>query len=145
MSELFGGVFQRTELSEALTEICKMDPTFDKERFLLECEYDMIPNVLEAMITPDLEVRKLLGKHFALHQSLDLRMSYIPRKLFVNWKFLNRAIFYYSYNQKLCPCVVKYIFHTGFVIIVIIVALAADDASVLPVIVGLKIEVTLDC
>ncbi|XP_050701927.1 mitochondrial import inner membrane translocase subunit TIM44-like isoform X1 [Eriocheir sinensis] len=56
VSELFGGVFQRTELSEALTEICKMDPTFDKERFLLECEYDMIPNVLEAMIRPDLEV-----------------------------------------------------------------------------------------
>ncbi|XP_047480785.1 mitochondrial import inner membrane translocase subunit TIM44-like [Penaeus chinensis] len=58
VSELFGGVFQRTELSEALTEICKMDPTFDKERFLLECEYDMIPNVLEAMIRPDLEVLK---------------------------------------------------------------------------------------
>ncbi|XP_071534869.1 mitochondrial import inner membrane translocase subunit TIM44 isoform X2 [Panulirus ornatus] len=56
VSELFGGVFQRTELSEALTEICKMDPTFDKERFLLECEYDMIPNVLEAMIKPDLEI-----------------------------------------------------------------------------------------
>ncbi|ROT71656.1 mitochondrial import inner membrane translocase subunit TIM44 [Penaeus vannamei] len=58
VSELFGGVFQRTELSEALTEICKMDPTFDKERFLLECEYDMIPNVLEAMIRPDLEILK---------------------------------------------------------------------------------------
>ncbi|XP_045597183.1 mitochondrial import inner membrane translocase subunit TIM44 isoform X2 [Procambarus clarkii] len=56
VTELFGGVFQRTELSEVLTEICKMDPTFDKERFLLECEYDMIPNVLEAMIRPDLEV-----------------------------------------------------------------------------------------
>ncbi|KAK7024653.1 Mitochondrial import inner membrane translocase subunit TIM44 [Halocaridina rubra] len=58
VSELFGGVFQRTELSEALTEICKMDPSFDKHRFLLECEYDMIPNVLEAMIRPDLEVLK---------------------------------------------------------------------------------------
>ncbi|KAK3878972.1 hypothetical protein Pcinc_016416 [Petrolisthes cinctipes] len=56
VTELFGGVFQRTELSEALTEIVKMDPTFDKERFLLECEYDVIPNVLEAMIRPDLEV-----------------------------------------------------------------------------------------
>ncbi|XP_069936060.1 mitochondrial import inner membrane translocase subunit TIM44 isoform X2 [Cherax quadricarinatus] len=56
VTELFGGVFQRTELSEALTEICKMDPTFDKEKFLLECEYDMIPNVLEAMIRPDLEI-----------------------------------------------------------------------------------------
>lgn len=64
MSELFGGVFQRTELSEALTEICKMDPTFDKERFLLECEYDMIPNVLEAMIRPDLEVSSHVS-HFA--------------------------------------------------------------------------------
>ncbi|XP_064111418.1 mitochondrial import inner membrane translocase subunit TIM44-like [Macrobrachium nipponense] len=56
VSGLSGQSFKRTELSEALTEICKMDPTFDKERFLLECEYDMIPNVLEAMIRPDLEV-----------------------------------------------------------------------------------------
>ncbi|XP_076063042.1 mitochondrial import inner membrane translocase subunit TIM44 [Oratosquilla oratoria] len=58
MSELFGGVFQRTELSEALTEICKMDPDFNKDRFLLQCEYDMIPNLLEAMIRPDLEILK---------------------------------------------------------------------------------------
>ncbi|MCL4125631.1 UNVERIFIED_CONTAM: hypothetical protein GTU68_007090 [Idotea baltica] len=57
-TELFGGVFQRTELSEALTEICKMDPTFDKEIFLLECEYVIIPNILEAMIRPDLQVLK---------------------------------------------------------------------------------------
>ncbi|KAB7494000.1 Mitochondrial import inner membrane translocase subunit TIM44 [Armadillidium nasatum] len=39
VSDVFSGVFSRTELSEALTEICKMDPNFDKERFLLECEF----------------------------------------------------------------------------------------------------------
>ena len=38
-----------------------MDPKFDKERFLLECEYDMIPNVLEAIIRPDLEVCSLFS------------------------------------------------------------------------------------
>lgn len=56
VTELFGGVFAKTDLSEALTEIIKMDPEFDKDTFLLEVEYDIIPNILEAMIRPDLEV-----------------------------------------------------------------------------------------
>lgn len=49
---------QKTELSEALTEICKMDPDFSKEEFLKQCELDIIPNILEAMVRGDLEILK---------------------------------------------------------------------------------------
>lgn len=56
VSEIVGGVFQKTELSETLTEICKLDPNFDKVQFLRECEADIIPNILEAMIRGDLEI-----------------------------------------------------------------------------------------
>ena len=53
---MFGFIFTRTELSEVLTEIVKMDPNFDKEQFLKDCENDFIPNILEAMTRGDLEV-----------------------------------------------------------------------------------------
>ncbi|XP_043235010.1 mitochondrial import inner membrane translocase subunit TIM44-like isoform X2 [Amphibalanus amphitrite] len=56
VSDIMGGLFQRTELSEVLTEICKMDPTFEKDAFLRDCEHDIIPNILEAMIRGDLDV-----------------------------------------------------------------------------------------
>lgn len=58
LSDMFGGLFTKTELSEVLTEICKMDPNFDKEQFLVECEYRIIPNILEAMVRGDLEILK---------------------------------------------------------------------------------------
>ena len=45
--DIFGSAFTRTELSETLTEICKMDPNFEKEQFLKDCEQDFIPNILE--------------------------------------------------------------------------------------------------
>jgi len=43
----------QTDLSETLTAIVKIDPAFDKDKFLLEMEYDIIPNILEAMVRPD--------------------------------------------------------------------------------------------
>ncbi|XP_046551523.1 mitochondrial import inner membrane translocase subunit TIM44-like [Haliotis rubra] len=55
---LFGGVFSKTEMSEVLTEVCKVDPSFDKEMFVRLCEKEIIPNVLEAMIRGDLDVLK---------------------------------------------------------------------------------------
>lgn len=58
VSDVMGGLFQKTELSETLTEICKLDPNFDKNEFLRECESDIIPNILEAMIRGDLEILK---------------------------------------------------------------------------------------
>jgi hypothetical protein len=42
-----GGLFSKTEMSEVLTEILKVDPSFDKDVFLKQCEFDIIPNVLE--------------------------------------------------------------------------------------------------
>ncbi len=56
VQDVLGGVFARTELSEVLTEIVKADPGFCKEQFLKDCERDLIPNILEAMVRGDLEV-----------------------------------------------------------------------------------------
>lgn len=56
MQDILGGLFTRTELSEVLTEIVKMDPNFCKEQFLKDCERDIIPNILEAMIRGDLDI-----------------------------------------------------------------------------------------
>ncbi|XP_014253970.1 mitochondrial import inner membrane translocase subunit TIM44 [Cimex lectularius] len=58
VSDIMGGLFQKTELSETLTEICKLDPNFDKVQFLRDCEKDIIPNILEAMIQGNLEILK---------------------------------------------------------------------------------------
>ena len=56
LQDVFGSVFTNTELSETLTEIVKMDPTFEKEQFLKDCEKDIIPNILEAIVRGDLEI-----------------------------------------------------------------------------------------
>ncbi|KAM4628701.1 mitochondrial import inner membrane translocase subunit TIM44 isoform 2-T2 [Polymixia lowei] len=58
MTDLIGGLFSKTEMSEVLTEILKVDPSFDKDSFLRQCERDIIPNILEAMIQGELEVLK---------------------------------------------------------------------------------------
>ncbi|XP_029285577.1 mitochondrial import inner membrane translocase subunit TIM44 isoform X1 [Cottoperca gobio] len=58
MTDIIGGLFSKTEMSEVLTEILKADPSFDKDSFLKQCERDIIPNVLEAMIRGELEVLK---------------------------------------------------------------------------------------
>ncbi|XP_074834533.1 mitochondrial import inner membrane translocase subunit TIM44 isoform X1 [Carettochelys insculpta] len=58
VTDLIGGLFSKTEMSEVLTEILKVDPSFDKDRFLKQCENDIIPNVLESMISGDLDILK---------------------------------------------------------------------------------------
>ncbi|XP_048831805.1 mitochondrial import inner membrane translocase subunit TIM44 [Brienomyrus brachyistius] len=58
VTDLIGGLFSKTEMSEVLTEILKVDPNFDKDSFLKQCEQDIIPNILEAMIRGDLDVLK---------------------------------------------------------------------------------------
>lgn len=47
-----GGLFSKTEMSEVLTEILRVDPAFDKDQFLKQCERDIIPNVLEVPAAP---------------------------------------------------------------------------------------------
>ncbi|XP_058137885.1 mitochondrial import inner membrane translocase subunit TIM44 [Dasypus novemcinctus] len=58
VTDLLGGLFSKTEMSEVLTEILRVDPAFDKDRFLRQCENDIIPNVLEAMIAGELDILK---------------------------------------------------------------------------------------
>ncbi|XGW25167.1 hypothetical protein V3C99_006518 [Haemonchus contortus] len=53
ISSIFGS---QNEVSEVLTEIAKIDPSFDKAEWLRFCEKEVIPNVLEAFIRGDLEV-----------------------------------------------------------------------------------------
>ncbi|PIO60105.1 hypothetical protein TELCIR_18405, partial [Teladorsagia circumcincta] len=53
ISSVFGS---QNEVSEVLTEIAKIDPSFDKAEWLRFCEKEVIPNVLEAFIRGDLEV-----------------------------------------------------------------------------------------
>ncbi|CAB4064571.1 TIM44 [Lepeophtheirus salmonis] len=56
-----GDCSQQTELSQALTEIIKMDPNFCREEFLKQCERDIIPNILEAInqATPIRQAKEL--------------------------------------------------------------------------------------
>jgi len=58
VSDVMGGMFSKTELSETLTEICKIDPNFDEKQFLRDCENDIIPNILEAMVRGNLTILK---------------------------------------------------------------------------------------
>uniref|UniRef100_A0A915CD97 Mitochondrial import inner membrane translocase subunit TIM44 n=1 Tax=Parascaris univalens TaxID=6257 RepID=A0A915CD97_PARUN len=46
----------KSEVSEVLTEIAKIDPSFDKVEWLRFCEREVIPNVLEAFIRGDLKI-----------------------------------------------------------------------------------------
>ncbi|XP_026332491.1 mitochondrial import inner membrane translocase subunit TIM44 [Hyposmocoma kahamanoa] len=56
MSSLFGNIFEKTELSKTLTEICKIDPNFTAQKFLDDCANDIIPNILEAMVRGNLDI-----------------------------------------------------------------------------------------
>ncbi|XP_032593377.1 mitochondrial import inner membrane translocase subunit TIM44 isoform X2 [Drosophila grimshawi] len=58
VSDVMGGLFSKTELSETMTELVKIDPNFDQKEFLHDCEKDIIPNVLEAIVRGDLEILK---------------------------------------------------------------------------------------
>ena len=40
-------MFSQSETSEALTEICRVDPTFDVAQFIRIVQYDIIPNIFE--------------------------------------------------------------------------------------------------
>ena len=50
VTNVFGSLFSKTEMSEVMTEICKMDPNFDPIPFAKQCREDIIPNILEAII-----------------------------------------------------------------------------------------------
>ena len=57
-SSVFGGVFKTTEMSEVLTEIVKVEPSFELNAFIRQVQHDIIPNILESMSQSELEILK---------------------------------------------------------------------------------------
>jgi import inner membrane translocase subunit TIM44 len=45
-------------MSEVLTEIIKIEPTFEMNDFLKRVQYDIIPNILESLSQGELEILK---------------------------------------------------------------------------------------
>jgi len=56
LTDIFSDVFTQSEQAATLAEITKIDPTFNKDAFLKECEFEIIPTVLEAYLRADSEV-----------------------------------------------------------------------------------------
>jgi len=55
LTDIFSDVFSQSEQAQTLSEIAKIDPSFNKEDFIKECEFDIIPTVLEAFLRGDIE------------------------------------------------------------------------------------------
>ena len=55
-TSVFGGMFKSTELSEVLTEIVKIEPTFEINEFLRRVQFDIIPNIMESLNQGELEI-----------------------------------------------------------------------------------------
>ena len=55
-------MFSKTEMSDVLTEICKIDPNFNIDKFILWCQFTVIPNVLEVGILGFLFLQYLSNK-----------------------------------------------------------------------------------
>jgi len=58
LGSMFGGIFKSTEMSEVLTEIVKVEPTFSLDEFLKRVQYDIVPNVMEALSQGEMEILK---------------------------------------------------------------------------------------
>jgi len=58
LTDVFKDVFSTSEMAATIAEITKIDPNFNKDKFLMECEREIIPTVLEAFIRSDLEILK---------------------------------------------------------------------------------------
>ena len=51
IGDTVGGVVTQTDMADVLTEICKIDSKFTKEEFVKQCQFEIIPTVLEAYLT----------------------------------------------------------------------------------------------
>lgn len=49
ITDSVGTLFQTTDLSQVLTDISKVDPNFDMNEFVIECEKFIIPTILESL------------------------------------------------------------------------------------------------
>ena len=53
VGDAFGGVVTQSDMAEALAEIYKIDPNFNKEEFVKQCQFEIVPSVLEAFLRGD--------------------------------------------------------------------------------------------
>ncbi|XP_039256978.1 mitochondrial import inner membrane translocase subunit TIM44-like [Styela clava] len=58
IGDVAGGVFGKTDVSEVMTEIAKMEPNFSAQSFLRFCRKELIPNILEAICQNEKEIVK---------------------------------------------------------------------------------------
>ena len=50
VDDLVSGAMTQSDMAETLAEIHKIDPYFNKEDFVKQCKYEIIPSVLEAFM-----------------------------------------------------------------------------------------------
>lgn len=50
IGDAVGGVVTQTDMAEVLAEIFKIDSKFTKEEFVKQCQFEIIPTVLEAYL-----------------------------------------------------------------------------------------------
>ena len=50
VEDAFSGAMTQTDMAETLAEIQKIDRNFNKEDFVQQCKYEIIPSVLEAFM-----------------------------------------------------------------------------------------------
>ena len=53
VEEAVSGAMTQSDMAETLAEIHKIDPSFNKEEFVQQCKYEIIPSVLEAFMQGD--------------------------------------------------------------------------------------------
>ena len=53
LGDVLGGVVTQSDMAEALAEIHKIDPNFNREEFIKQCQFEIIPSVLEAFLRGD--------------------------------------------------------------------------------------------
>lgn len=58
VEDLVSGTMTQSDMAETLAEIQKVDHTFEKEEFIQQCKYEIIPSVLEAFMQGNEHVLK---------------------------------------------------------------------------------------
>eukprot|EP00126_Sphaerothecum_destruens_P006272 Sdes_comp19291_c0_seq1m10343 len=58
ISDTFGGAFSENETAQVFAEIMKIDPKFNREKFIQTCQHEIIPSILEAYHRGNLEILK---------------------------------------------------------------------------------------
>lgn len=58
VTDTLSSLFHNAEMSDVVTELCRVEPDFSLINFIRQCETDIIPNILEALARQDLEILK---------------------------------------------------------------------------------------